>query len=119
MQIIPFKDPAQWNSQIALTNVIFLLSFKWNALNKFWAMTIYDRNGDPIIYGIKVVTNFDLTRQFVNVGLPAGSIICQNILNEWFDIERFSMGQSNELIYYEPQEAIAQAQFQLANSNPI
>lgn len=108
MQIIPFQEIAAFTMQITLTNVIFLLSFKWNALNAYWVMSIYDRDGNALVVGIKIVTNYDLTAQYVVPGLPAGQIVCQNIINEWFDIGRFDMGETTELIYYEPGEIASQ-----------
>lgn len=122
MQIIPFKEPAAWEAQITLTNVIFNLRFQWNALNKYWVMSIYSRNDDPILLGVKVVVNWNLTGQFVTVGMPAGDIVCQNILGlvqvtqpngsiqfqlppeSFRKIERFDMGDVDELFYYEPGE---------------
>jgi len=107
MQIIPFKEPAAWYEQITLTNSLFNFYFRWNALNGYWVMNISDQNNVPILLGVKIVTNFDLTKQFVVSGMPAGDIICQNVLNEWSDILRFQMGQTNELFYYEPGEVEA------------
>lgn len=105
MQIIPFKEPAAWQAQITLTSVIFVLYFRWNAMNRFWVMNIFDSNDQPILLGVKVVTNFDLTSQFSAItGMPLGDILCQNIIQDWNTIERFDMGQTNELIYYEPGE---------------
>jgi hypothetical protein len=122
MQIIPFKEPASWQQQITLTGTIFNLRFKWNALNKFWAMSIFDRNDNPIVYGIKVVIDWDLTSQYVTDGMPAGEITCQSTLGlvqvtlpngeivfensiaSFREIERFDMGRSAELFYYEPGE---------------
>ncbi len=117
MQIIPFKEAASWTMQITLTNQIFNLAFVWNALNQYWIMSIYDRNQNPIVVGIKVVPNFDLTSQFVNVNLPLGDIVCQNILDKWTDIARFDMGETTELIYYEPNELEAQAIVELSSQN--
>lgn len=104
MQIIPFKEQSQWQAQITLTNVIFILTFKWNAQNAYWVMNIYDENTNPLVLGIKVVTNYDLTSQFSTLGLPTGDIVCQNILGQWDDIQRFDMGATTELLYYEPNE---------------
>ena len=104
MQIIPFKEQSQWQAQITLTNVIFILTFKWNAQNAYWVMNIYDENTNPLVLGIKVVTNYDLTSQFSTLGLPTGDIVCQNILGQWDDIQRFDMGTITELLYYEPNE---------------
>jgi len=107
MQIIPFKNPAAWQEQITLTNQLFILYFKWNALNQYWVMNIYNLNNEPIVVGIKVVTNYDITAQFAAVtGMPKGDILCQNIIEQWIDIGRFDMGQTTELIYYEPNEIL-------------
>lgn len=100
MQIIPFKESASWQAQITLSNVIYILLFKWNAMNQYWVMSIYDRNSVPILLGVKVVTNYNLTEQFVVSGMPEGDIVCQNIIGEWTDVKRFDMGETTELIYY-------------------
>lgn len=105
MQIIPFKTPAAWQAQITLTSSIYVVYMRWNAMNRYWVMNIYNRNSDPILLGVKVVTNFNLTQQFKSiVGMPQGDILCQNILGLWNTIQRFDMGQTNELIYYDPSE---------------
>ena len=105
MQIIPFNETGSWSMQIALTGVIFNFNFKWNALNQFWLMDILDESFNPIVYGIVVVPNFNLTAQFAALtGMPAGDIVCQNILDQWGPIKRFDMGATTELIYYEPGE---------------
>lgn len=104
MQIIPFSEPSQWSEQITLSGNIYLLEFKWNSLNKYWSMNIFNRNAEPIVLGIKVVTNYNLTAQYVADGMPTGQIFCQNIIQEWIDIGRFDMGKTTELIYYEAAE---------------
>ena len=100
MQIIPFKEPAQWQEQIELNTQTFVLSFRWNAMNEYWVMDILTRDLIPIILGIKVVTNYDLTAQVVNDGKPRGEIVCQNIIGENGKIQRLDMGEVTELIYY-------------------
>ncbi len=44
MQIIPFKEPAQWQEQIELDAQTFVLSFRWNAMNEYWVMDILTRD---------------------------------------------------------------------------
>lgn len=101
MQIIPFKEASAWQAQISLSGTIYFLYFRWNAMNAYWVMSILDANAVPIIIGIKVVTNYDITLQFAAItGMPAGDILCQNIIGQWGNIERFDMGQTTELIYY-------------------
>ena len=67
MQIIPFKEPSQWQEQIELGSQTFVLSFSWNAMNEYWVMDILTRDLVPIILGIKVVANYDLTAQYVQM----------------------------------------------------
>ena len=110
MQIIPYKEAAAWEAQISLSGINFTLYFRWNALNKYWVMSILDANAQPLVIGIKVVTNYDLTAQFSAItGMPPGDIVCQNIIGEWFDIGRFDMGETTELIYYDAGELEASA----------
>lgn len=100
MQIIPFKEPSQWQEQIELGNQTFVLSFSWNAMNEYWAMDILTRDLVPIILGIKVVANYDLTAQYVTNGKPSGDIVCENIIGGQGKIQRYDMGEVAELIYY-------------------
>ena len=104
MFIIPFKEPASWQMQIQLDTSIFILFFKWNALNAYWVMSIYDGSLNPILIGVKVVVNWNLTQQFVTVGMPTGYIVCQNVLGGFETIQRFDMGEITELFYYEASE---------------
>lgn len=101
MQIIPFKEPSNWKEQIELSGVIFVLEFTWNALNEFWVMNIFNRDEEPIIYGIKLVPNYPLLEAYTVFGKPEGEIICQNIVGGADIIRRFDMSQKFELIYYE------------------
>lgn len=100
MQVIPFKEAAQWQEQIELEGVIFIFSFTWNALNEFWTMDIYNRDEDPLILGIKIVPNYPLLMPYTVFGKPAGEIVCQNIVNAPDTISRFDMSQKFELVYY-------------------
>lgn len=104
MQLIPFKEPGSWEAQIELSGVIFALAFKWNALNEYWVMNIFNRNAEPILLGVKVVVNWNLTGQFVTVGMPEGDIVCQNVLGAFGKILRFDMGNVSNLFYYEEGE---------------
>ena len=100
MQIIPFKEPSQWQEQIELGSQTFILSFGWNAINEYWVMDILTRDLEPIILGIKVVANYDLTAQYVAKGKPSGDIVCENIIGGQGKIQRYDMGEVAELIYY-------------------
>lgn len=101
MLIIPFKEPSFWREQIELSGTIFILEFKWNALNEFWVMNIYSSTNDPIILGVKIVPNYSLLDQYIVEGRPLGDIVCLNIVGSQDEISRFDMSQKFELIYLE------------------
>jgi len=107
MQIIPSKQNSQYREDIELDGTNFILIFSWNALNEFWSVGIYDGDLNPIVLGIKIVTQFNLTQQLVQVNMPLGDILCQNIVGFFEKIERNDMGQTNELIYYAEGELTA------------
>lgn len=100
MQIIPFKRQAQFIEQIQLGGSVFYLIFKWNTLNEYWSMNILDGDENPLIFGVKVVTNFNLLEQYSMSEKPEGNIVCQNVVGGWEKIRRYDMGQVDELIYY-------------------
>jgi len=100
MEIIPFKQNTQWRQQIELNDETFILSFKWNALNEYWSMNIFNQDEEPVALGIKIVTQFNLTEQLVQAGMPKGDIICQNIIGGFEKIQRNDMGLTNDLVFY-------------------
>lgn len=104
MQLIPFKQPAQWSEQIQLGTVIFNLTCQWNALNEYWTMDILDNDLNPLVVGVKVVVNYNLFKQYSVFGLPAGDIVCQSIIESFAKLGRFDMERTAELVYYEPGE---------------
>lgn len=99
MEFIPFQDRSQWRQDIELNGVNFILTFSWNVFNEFWSMNIYDIDLNPIVLGIKIVTQWNLTEQIVQDNMPINDIICQNIVGEFQKIERYDMGRTNELVY--------------------
>lgn len=104
MQIIPSNPDGSYTMQIALSGVLFNLDFHWNSLNSFWVMGIYTANRVPVVLGIKIVPNYNLSGQYVYSSMPTGTIACQNFIGEWGEIGRFDMGDTTQLVYYEPGE---------------
>lgn len=101
MEIIPFNSaPSQWQQQIRLDGQDYVLAFTWNALNAYWSMDILTRDLDPLVLGIKIVVNYNLTYPYVAEGIPIGDIVCQNLIGGDAKIQRYDMGDVTELIYY-------------------
>ena len=100
MQIIPTYQATQYKEEIELEGTTYILTFQWNTLNEFWSLGIYTRDLVPVAVGIKIVTQYNLTRQIVQTGMPLGDILCQNIVGGFEKIMRNDMGETNELTYY-------------------
>ena len=100
MESIPFRESTQFREEIELEGSVFVLAFAWNALNEFWSMNIFDRDLTPIALGLKLVTQWDITGQIIQSGMPLGDILCQNIVGLFQKIQRYDMGKTNELVYY-------------------
>jgi len=100
MDIIPFKEAAQWREQIELSGITYTLRFKWNAMNEFWSMDVLSGNDEPVIYGVKVVVNWNLLEQYAMTDKPAGDIVCQNIIGGTEKITRDAMSTVAQLLYY-------------------
>lgn len=101
MESIPFRNNAQFREEIELDGTSYILAFKWNALNEYWSMNILDRDENPIALGLKIVTQWNITGQIIQTGMPLGDILCQNIVGGFEKIQRYDVGETNELVYYE------------------
>lgn len=104
MQIIPFNDNSSFYQQITLDSDVFFLHFRWNALNEFWVMSIYDIDYNPIILSIKIVPSYPLLAQYTMLNMPKGEMVCHNIVSDDGVIRRFDMQQKFELVYYSKDE---------------
>lgn len=100
MQIIPSKQDSQYRQQVDLNGETFILAYQWNALNEYWSLNIFNGSLEPIALGLKIVTQWNLTEQIVQTGMPNGDILCQNIVGGFEKIQRNDMGQTNELVFY-------------------
>ena len=99
--IIPWRNLPNWQQEITLGQETYLLNFRWNSLNSFWVMDIYTRNQEPIILGIKVVVNYDITSHYIRENLFPGSILVIDFSFDVDEIKREDMGDRVQLIYKE------------------
>lgn len=106
LQIIPWRNLPNWQQEIVLDQVIYHLSFHWNALNEFWTMDIFSRDQVPLILGIKLVVNYNLTAQYVNNALFPGSILVIDFSSDVESIERLDMGNRVQLVYQDVTDVI-------------
>lgn len=72
MVVIPVKNDPSHEFSIVLDGVSYVLRFIWNTRFEYWAMNISDRDGNSIVDGIRVVSDYGLTEQLTVNGLPEG-----------------------------------------------
>ena len=72
-QELPIRsDLANYDFQIDLEGTIFTLTFRFNERKGRWVMDIGDSNGDPLLNGIVLLTDVNITDQYVGDELPPG-----------------------------------------------
>lgn len=71
---IPFQTAAAFTQEVTLDEVPYRLAFAWNGRAGHWSMTFQDRDGTPLVEGIRIVPEYELIRQFPGRGIPPGMI---------------------------------------------
>jgi hypothetical protein len=95
--LIPIKNDPNHQINITLDEEIFRLRFLYNENSDCWTMDIKDVNGNLLLSNIRLVPNFPLIKQYVNIGLPKGDFICngdidtQYITKDSFAKNKFKM----------------------------
>lgn len=85
---------------LELDDVVFTLSFVYNERSDHWYFSILDIDGNPLRQGIKLVSNFPLTTQWMERGRPQGEFIAANPEND-DDPGQTSLGVDSVLCYDE------------------
>jgi hypothetical protein len=100
--IIPWKSIPSWQQEINLSGITYHLRFMWNSLNRFWSISIFDRDQLPIILGLKLVINFNITGQY-RFNNFSGDILTVDLSQDLIVIGRNDMGDKVQLFYSEPE----------------
>lgn len=66
-----------YNVKTQLDGTQYQLTFRWNHRESCWKFDLFQTDGTPILYGVKVVpSTFLLTRSHYIDGCPPGEIMC-------------------------------------------
>lgn len=103
-QIIPVRnDIPAFTLRVDLTQVEFVLGFRFNERDGFWYMSLADALNDPIVSGMRVVIGVPLFRHSADLRRPVGEIVAIDQTNQGREcntIEEF--GDRVVLVYAEP-----------------
>lgn len=74
--VVPWQNAAEFQFEIALDNVVFLLHTQWNWIANSWALDIYTRADIPVCLGIRLVHGTTLIAGS-RTNRPAGQFVLQ------------------------------------------
>jgi hypothetical protein len=94
---LPVRTEADNRFTIRLDDKVVGIRLLWNSRMGYWTISLYDDTGTPIVLGVKVVINYELTALFQDY-LP-GLITALRSSEDGRRIERFEIGDTVQLIY--------------------
>lgn len=99
---IPVRsDLPAYDFQIELEKVQYTLSFNWNARMKSWFMDIGDKDGNPLLSGLKMYASYPLKYKFKDTALPPGEFLLLDTTNQNKDPQQDDLGSRVILMYQE------------------
>jgi len=105
MYTIPFSNNASFTEEIELDSALYKFHFYYNTREGSWSFNIFDRIGNAILYGKKIVLHFNLLKLFSNSFFPQGILAAIDQSGNLKPISRddFINGRLN-LVYIEKDE---------------
>lgn len=101
LQLPVRHDIPSYNFQQELEGTVYDLEFNYNTRGGYWMMDINDASKNPIITGIRVVTDFSLIGHLKVPGAPPGQFIAYDTSGYNRDAGINDFGSKVLLIYRE------------------
>lgn len=75
-----FNDvDSDFEYSVVLDSLEYILRFTWNSTSETWQMTVKDYEGEVLVAGVRVVSEFPLTYIYKSLGGPSGYLyVVQN-----------------------------------------
>jgi hypothetical protein len=102
--IIPFFETPSFQEEVTLDGIVYSLIISWNSLGAFWVLSIFDRDLNPIILGIKLVLNYELFKMHPKLNSPKGELYVIDIKegSGTISFEDLTSNGRCQLVYVEP-----------------
>ena len=86
-----------------------VLTFKvdWNSREESWRMDILEAESTPIVQGLKLLPDQNLTKSYVDTRLPSGNLYILNSIGSTARPTYESLGDTQKLYYLTVEEEIA------------
>jgi len=88
----------------------------WNERFGYWSLSLYTVAGDPLVEGIKMVTNYDLTSRFKDERMPYGALYFVREKGPYKRPGYDDLAVTHALYYYSP-DSVVTAQSAYGQSN--
>ncbi len=88
---IPLFDSANHRYSISLGQNTYNFVFKWNNLNEFWSLEIYDIT-KALLVTVKIVPDIDLiANYYYKITLPNSRLLCINLIDKYAYPDQFTL----------------------------
>ena len=102
---VPISNQLPWQTfKITLSGVIYSLNFKYNTRMARWTMDISDPSQNPILTGIPLLIQRNLTFQYYYLAIPPGVFFCTDDTGQETQPTQFSFGVDHTLYYVDPDQ---------------
>lgn len=89
---------------VTIDSILYRLLFNWNTRDENWYLTISDKNDNPLVTAIKLVVNYELIRDWPDMGLPTGYLIAVDMSETGDPCGRNDLGNRVILMYFSESE---------------
>lgn len=96
------NDLPLYTFNISLSGTIFNVQVIFNVRMNRYVMNINDTSGNPILGGIPVLIERNLTGQYVTLAIPEGTFFCTDDSGQDQQPTQFSFGVDHTMFYVDP-----------------
>lgn len=97
--VVPVAVLPALTEEVTLDGIPLRLGLAWNDRAAHWSLSFFDRDGNPLVEGIRVVPYYELIRQFPGRGLPPGELVAMDPSLQLRTIGRDDLGTVVQFVY--------------------
>lgn len=103
LQKIPlFEQTTDQTLTVELEGNPYRMRILWNERFGYWSLSLYTVAGEPLVEGIKMVTNYDLTSRFKDERMPYGALYFVREKGPYKRPDYNDLAVTHSLYYYSP-----------------
>jgi len=105
---VPLRsDLPRYQFRISFSGVIFTAHVRYNTRMQRYLMNICDSSDNPILLGIPVLIERDLTAQYPTLAVPAGTFFVTDDSGQEQQPTQYSFGIDHTMWYVDPTQGSA------------